>query len=150
MQILGADGKKTVRSSEIAQNEALKGDSVARETGSVEQEYTRIRSIEDTGIGFVVYLKPSVTDLRDSVFFTYEEMAARLMRMRYVLKKVPLKDQKSVSEMLIEIERKLYEAMNKSELAQKEVEAAVEAQKKAQKAQIERDKKVINAAKPEE
>lgn len=144
MQIIGADGKKSIRESEIAQNEALKGDSIARETGSVEQEYTRIRSIEDTGLGFVVYLKPTPLDLRDSVYFSYEEMAARLMRMRYVLRKVPLKDQKAVSEMLIEIERKVYEAISKNEMAQEGMKRALEAQKQAQQAQIQRDAKVVN------
>ena len=42
LNLIGADGKKSVHTAEMEQLEALKGDSIARETGSVPQTFNRI------------------------------------------------------------------------------------------------------------
>ena len=71
LNLIGADGKKSVHTAEMEQLEALKGDSIARETGSVPQTFNRIKSIKYHDGLFEFELKPDPMDLRDHMVMTY-------------------------------------------------------------------------------
>ena len=125
LNLIGADGKKSVHTAEMEQLEALKGDSIARETGSVPQTFNRIKSINYHDGLFEFELKPDPMDLRDHMVMTYAEVFTKLNRMKESLKKPILADPVAAAEMLVELGRKLNEAIEKDDQALKEIQKAI-------------------------
>jgi hypothetical protein len=125
LNLIGADGKKSVHTAEMEQLEALKGDSIARETGSVPQTFNRIKSIKYHDGLFEFELKPDPMDLRDHMVMTYAEVFTKLNRMKESLKKPILADPVAAAEMLVELGRKLNEAIEKDDQALKEIQKAI-------------------------
>ena len=125
LNLIGADGKKSVHVAEMEQLEALKGDSIARETGSVPQTFNRIKSVKYHDGLFEFEMNPSKFDLRDHMVMTVPEVFTKLKHMKESLKKPVLADPKAASEMLVELERKLYEAIEKDDQALKEIQRAI-------------------------
>lgn len=140
VNLIGADGKKTLQASEKAQFEALQGDSIARETGSVPQEFTRIREIKYHDGVFEFKMKPSPYDLSDTKIMPVGEVMTKLHVMRAMLRKTALVDPKMASEMLIELERKLIEAVEQDEDALQQVQAALLKEQQVEQAQRQEDR----------
>lgn len=137
--LIGADGKKPIKDSEQKQLDAISGDSIARETGSVPQTFSRILSVKFTGDGFEFKMKPDKYDLRDTVYMSVYETFKKLNHMRRSLRKAPLADPKMACEMLIELERKLIEACEDNENALREVQKAVFDMNKVKNEQLAED-----------
>lgn len=140
LNLIGADGKKPIHVSEDNQLEALKGDSIARETGSVAQEFTRIRSITYHDGMFEFEMKPDAFDLSTKRLMTVGEVFTKLHRMRAMLRKAPLIDPKMASEMLVELERKLLEAVESDEKALQDIQQEIIRQEKIKKEQEAEDR----------
>ena len=140
MNLIGADGKKPIKVSEQKQLDAISGDSVARESGSVPQTFSRILSVKFNGDGFEFKMKPDKYDLRDTIYMSVYETFKKLREMRRMLRKAPLVDPKMACEMLIELERKLIEACEDNENALKDVQRALFDTAQAKKAQLAEDK----------
>lgn len=137
--LIGADGKKTVKESERAQYEAISGDSIARNTGTVPQVFDRIQSVKFDGTGFEFKLKPNKYDLRDTMYESVYDTFKKLGSMRLMLRKAPLADPKMAAELLIELERKLIEACEDNENALKEINRAMNDIKMAEISQAKED-----------
>ena len=125
LNLIGVDGRKPIHTSEMEQLEALKGDSIARETGSVPQTFNRIKSITYHDGFFEFEMNPSKFDLRDHMVMTVAEVFTKLNHMKESFKKPVFADPKMASELLVELERKLHEAMEKDEQALREIQRAI-------------------------
>ena len=139
VNLIGADGKKPIKISEQNQLDAISGDSVARESGSVPQTFSRILSVKFTGDGFEFKMKPDKYDLRDTIYMSVYETFKKFGKMRQMLRKAPLVDPKMACEMLIELERKLIEACENNENALKEVQKAILDTEQLKKARLKED-----------
>lgn len=91
--------------------------SVAKETGSIKQDFNRIQEIEHLdGYGFRVYIMPTPKDPRIYADMTYEEAMGRVIAMHRMLPLVPLVDRRSFVEQVTFLRSRLYEAMTKDDI----------------------------------
>lgn len=121
LNLIGANGKKTLKEVEAIKLDAISGDSVARLTGSVPQFLSRIRSVDYVKGFFIFKMKPDKYDLRDTKIMPAGDVLKKVKAMHRSVRKMPLEDPKMWADMLVELERKLVEAMEKDESALKDI-----------------------------
>lgn len=141
INLIGADGKITLKEAERRQLDAISGGSIARETGSVPQEFTRIRSVDYHDGVFVFGLKPDPMDLRDHVTMTVSEAFRKIRALREMMRVIPLVDPKMASEMLVELVRKMQEAIDKDSEALQQAKKEIEREELVEKMQAIEDAK---------
>ena len=83
--------------------------SVAKETSSQKQSFSRIRDIQDVGGAIKITLNKTNDDDRDAVVMTYKEACKRLCSMRKMAPMVNLQDAKAFVEILELLEARLNE-----------------------------------------
>lgn len=85
--------------------------SVAKATGSVAQEFTRIKDIVDRGDGILLILNATPERPDVSKFLSYRQALAHLYATKQTIPLMNLVDAKAASEMLLMLEHRLYEAL---------------------------------------
>lgn len=96
--------------------EMKKTESVAKTSGSVAQSFNRILGFRDVGSGIILTLRPTPEHPETEKFLSYQDAIHRLENTKAAAKKLALEDQKVVAEQLIELETKLLEALNSTDI----------------------------------
>ena len=100
-------GKKIIKGSLYAAIDETP--SVAKETSSVKQGFSRIRDIKDMGTGLLITLNKTKDDDREAISLSYEEACKRLFAMKKMAPLLNLEDAKSFCEILELLEARLDE-----------------------------------------